>query len=355
MAPPTEEPQEESLRSIFEEAEEKRRSLGSAYEATSPLYRRDLDAALGLYERVSRQVAAVALFSPNESLEDLSTSALPYLLVDYHVAELVQKTPNLSPSQRTAVLRASRESYERFLALAEGYGLVSAHPYDKLLARYRDDEEGFAVVATADPAARRDGKMAAYRAEKELRGRLETLRRDPRYLEHGDEDVVRELYLADVAFSVHATFHALDSLNRELPLLAQAPDPLTPSLGPEPADASLSRLDQPLRRLQSLTNPGGPLLSRQGRPLQPFTLVGDRAELGRGVFRPGHNLPTMSIDEYLDEEKRRGNILQGGEQPKAVVDEDDYEAGDRETYKARQWDDFTDDNPRGSGNTLNMG
>jgi hypothetical protein len=349
----SEEPQEESLRSIFEEAEAKRQALGSTYEATSPSYRRDLDTALSLYKRVLEQISAISLFSLNEGLEDLATSALPYLLVDYHVAELVQKTPNLSPSQRKAILQEARAAYERFLALVDGYGLVTS-PYDKLLERYRDDEEGFAVVASSDPATKRNGKIAAYKAEKQLRERLETLRRDPRYLEHGDEDVVRDLYLADIAFSIHATFHALDSLNRELPLLAQAPDPLAPSSGPEPADVT-SRLDQPLRRLHSLTNPGGPLLSQQGKPLQPFTLVGSRADLARGVFRPGHNLPTMSIDEYLEEERRQGNILQGGEEPRPVVDEDDYEAGDRETYKARQWDDFKDENPRGSGNTLNMG
>jgi hypothetical protein len=64
----------------------------------------------------------------------------------------------------------------------------------------------------------------------------------------------------------------------------------------------------------------------------------------------------MSIDEYLEEEKRRGGILEGGtEPPKQEVDEDDMEAVDRATYKARQWDDFTDDNRKGSGNTLNMG
>ena len=84
--------------------------------------------------------------------------------------------------------------------------------------------------------------------------------------------------------------------------------------------------------------------------------MGSRADLARGVFRPGHNLPTMSIDEYLEEERRRGGILEGGTDPaKPQVDEDDEEAVDRETYKAREWDDFKDENPRGSGNTLNMG
>jgi len=81
-----------------------------------------------------------------------------------------------------------------------------------------------------------------------------------------------------------------------------------------------------------------------------------RQQLRDGVFRPGHSLPTMTIDEYLEEEKRRGGMIEGGgEQPGKVVDEDDLKAADEETIKQREWDEFKEDNPKGSGNTLNRG
>lgn len=91
--------------------------------------------------------------------------------------------------------------------------------------------------------------------------------------------------------------------------------------------------------------------------MQPFTLLDRRTQLQQGVFRSGHNLPTMSIDEYLEEEKRRGNVIQGGEQSgiQPEIDEDDMDKADEETMKARAWDEFTEANPRGSGNTLNRG
>lgn len=64
----------------------------------------------------------------------------------------------------------------------------------------------------------------------------------------------------------------------------------------------------------------------------------------------------MTIDEYLDEEKKRGNIIEGGDESAGqVVDEDDMDRADEETMKARAWDEFTEANPRGSGNTLNRG
>jgi immunoglobulin-binding protein 1 len=102
----------------------------------------------------------------------------------------------------------------------------------------------------------------------------------------------------------------------------------------------------------------GPLLSKDGKPLQPFTLTDKRTQVQAGVFRPGHNLPTMSIDEYLEEERRRGGIIEGGGEKLGQapdIDEDDLDKADEETMKAREWDEFKEANPRGSGNTLNRG
>lgn len=52
------------------------------------------------------------------------------------------------------------------------------------------------------------------------------------------------------------------------------------------------------------------------KPLRPFTILpsnaAERARLQAQVFGPGYNLPTMSIDEYLEIEKQRGNIITGG-------------------------------------------
>jgi immunoglobulin-binding protein 1 len=66
----------------------------------------------------------------------------------------------------------------------------------------------------------------------------------------------------------------------------------------------------------------------------------------------------MSIDEYLDEERRRGNIIEGGGEKSGLrpePDEDNIEKADEETMKQRAWDDFAEENPRGSGNTINRG
>ncbi|CAG9937174.1 unnamed protein product [Clonostachys rosea f. rosea IK726] len=299
----------QSLRALFDAAEAKRQIVESSYDGSSPTYASELEAAISLYTKTHEAIATSSLFSPNEGIEDVSTSELPFLLTSFYIAELVQKTPRLQPQERIPVLRRARLAYDAFLNLVDAYGLVKS--------------------PTADAAAKRNGKIASFKAEKALKEKLSILKANPRYLENGDEELVRELYLTNTLFCVHTTFTSLDYLNRELSLLSLAP---------------------PAPPVATQTDPSRP-------PPEPFTLLGSgsRQELRRGVFRSGHNLPTMSIDEYLEEERRQGNILEGGTQPKTVVDEDDMDAVDRETYKARAWDDYTDDNRKGSGNTLNMG
>jgi len=66
----------------------------------------------------------------------------------------------------------------------------------------------------------------------------------------------------------------------------------------------------------------------------------------------------MTIDEYLEEERKRGGIIEGGGPQSATrpeVDEDDMDKADEETMKARAWDEFKEANPKGSGNTINRG
>ncbi|KAI1770738.1 type 2A phosphatase-associated protein 42 [Hypoxylon cercidicola] len=355
-----------TLKSVFQAAELKRIALEGTYAANSPTYHEDLAQALELYQECIQIINKICLFSPNEGLEDIATSDLPYLLVNYRIAELLQKVSTQSPLERKTALKATRDAYERFLHLLDSYSILSQSD-SKLFTEYNDDPTSFSTISTSDPAARRNAKIANFKMEKELKTKLAYMQKSPRYLEEGgDEEAVRELYLTNIAFCTHLAFQGLEGINREMEILAQAPIPIMPQATTatvqdderrrrELHDGYSDRLDRPL---STLTNSNGPLLSREGKPLRPFTLTSNRQELQRGVFRPGHNLPTMSIDEYLEEERRQGNIIEGGgeasmRQPEP--NEDDIEKADAETMKAREWDEFKEANPRGSGNTLNRG
>ncbi|KAI2607258.1 type 2A phosphatase-associated protein 42 [Hypoxylon fragiforme] len=355
-----------TLKAVFQAAELKRTALERTYESNSPTYHEDLSQALELYQQCIQIINKVSLFSPNESLEDIATSDIPYLLVNYHIAELLQRVSISSVLQRKAQLNTTRNAFEKFLHLLDNYSMLSQSD-KKLFIRYNEDPDNFSTISATDPAARRNAKISDFKAAKEMKNKLEYMRNSPRYLEDGgDEEAVRELYLTNITFCTYLAFQALDGISREMQILAQAPIPLTSQASAvhedderrrresHNNDGYSDRLDQPLNSLTTK----GPLLSKEGKPLRPFTLTSNRQEIQKGVFRPGHNLPTMSIDEYLDEERRRGNIIEGGgeasgRQPEP--DEDNFDKADAETMKAREWDEFKEANPRGSGNTLNRG
>ena len=176
--------------------------------------------------------------------------------------------------------------------------------------------------------------------------------------------MVRELHLTNIAFMVHQTFASLESIAQELQIIALAPPaPPQGQDGPDPDQRQDGRgsKDSYSDRLDG-QHPGmryaGPILSADGKPLRPFTLLDNRQILKKNVFRPDHNLPTMTIDEYLEEEKRRGGIIEGGGEASGIrpePDEDDLVKADEETMKARAWDEYVEANPKGSGNTINRG
>jgi immunoglobulin-binding protein 1 len=131
------------------------------------------------------------------------------------------------------------------------------------------------------------------------------------------------------------------------------------------------------------------LSTKHPQPLRSFTLLPsgtpDRTRLQDAVFGPGYNLPTMTIDEYLEIEKARGGIIQGGgymqpfflpasilnsicspqtgltESEQLLVDSEQdgtifgEQKAEEKRLKDEKWAQFTDANPRGAGNTMNRG
>lgn len=124
----------------------------------------------------------------------------------------------------------------------------------------------------------------------------------------------------------------LDSLDQEIELLRNAPpSPENRLQTTTEKDVDTWRLDVP--QPGGMFDSRGPLLDQSGKvdvwpsvspdnslhifqPLRPFTILPggatDRARLQGEVFRPDHRLPTMSVDQYLEIERQRGNIITGG-------------------------------------------
>jgi len=72
-----------TLRTCFEDAEAKRKVLETAFDSNSATFQENLTSAIEKYEECVKIAAQVSFFSPNETLEDVSSGDLQ--LVFNHV------------------------------------------------------------------------------------------------------------------------------------------------------------------------------------------------------------------------------------------------------------------------------
>ncbi|KAG8700458.1 hypothetical protein FRC08_004694 [Ceratobasidium sp. 394] len=370
----------------------------SAHSALAPEYKQISDDALADLRLVAAAISDLQLFSKNETLEDISTQQLVYLSVPYATAELLQSLPSTEPSLRKATLAEAELELQKFISYMVDYEIVDDATV-QLIKR--------SPQLLNNPAQRREAKIQQYQAEKQLKSQIQALRSQslsadvdepannydalrallPPSKPHAgsvnteeddidmDDESLRELSILLLRLLFTLANASLLQLSQELELLKNMPPPPGPSAqstqGSQPNDDTW-RLDQTPR---GGPDGRGPLMDAKGRPLRPFTImpaghIAERTRLQQEVFRPDHRLPTMTIDEYLAEEERRGNIIRGGgkaseeaptssEQLAIDAEQDGTRLGEEKDEEKRlkdeDWAIYTDENPRGMGNTMNRG
>jgi len=304
----------------------------------------ELDKLLAKLKAIAWRVDQLHLFSPNEELDDINTTDLKFLLVPYLLAETAAATQDMA--RRLEVLRSAVVYWRMFGQLCERLKLAHA---DDMRALSLGSED------RVDANTRREEKIARYRRSKELDKKVAWLfkkRGDEfRWGTAGfDEDLERDLILALLSRAAGATVEGLLSAEAEIPMLEMMMARGGPGAGP-PARAAEPREKPWCVRIQ------------------------DKSELQKlyleQVFQPDITMPTMSIAEYAEiemqqarEKQERGQIMEARQH----ADEDErWYSGDRygtreeyeddaATYKARDWDDWKDEHPYGSGNKMaNLG
>ncbi|KAI0807790.1 serine/threonine protein phosphatase PP2A-associated protein [Fomes fomentarius] len=359
-----------------------------------------IQAALADLRQCGSRVAKLSLFSSNEQLADIPTRDLVYILVPYVLSEVLSRIRTKDREERIDLVGNVKRHLESFIHYLELYDIITEE--DKALY-------GRSTSLVTDPAKRRELKIKQYKREKDIKSRMETVRKrtnqsatepssnielissilyDPsskpsesttNELDSDTEDVLREAFILLLRFIYAEARSQLESTNQELELLHNAPPtPLQPTFADDSRVAS-KRAEDDMWKLDAPLNRGGPdgkgpLLDPRGKPLRPFTILpsnaAERARLQAQVFQADHRLPTMTIDEYLEIEQQRGNIISGGgpqseakltskeqlvldaEQDGATFGEDKAE---EKRLKDEAWAHYTDTHPRGAGNTMNRG
>lgn len=122
---------------------------------------------------------------------------------------------------------------------------------------------------------------------------------------------------ASLKLAIMQTIQALEIIVLELDMLVKAPLQFEESIVKQQdhdirsyrpkSDGYNDKLDKIANHIN-----GGSMLTQDGKPLRPFTLVNKRQKVKDGVFQTSHSLPTMTINEFLEEEKKRGGMIEGG-------------------------------------------
>eukprot|EP00929_Paragymnodinium_shiwhaense_P062268 TRINITY_DN31092_c0_g1_i1.p1 TRINITY_DN31092_c0_g1~~TRINITY_DN31092_c0_g1_i1.p1 ORF type:complete len:390 (-),score=128.87 TRINITY_DN31092_c0_g1_i1:144-1313(-) len=303
----------------------------------------DLDDLSTKIKAIAFFVAKYRLFSPNEELEDIRTNDLKYLLVPYILAEVTAAQTDME-----ARLRALRHSIVFWQAFAADCERLKVADKGDLQAIDREPE------ARLDAATKREEKIDRYKRCKDLDEKIGYLFAKKKEcfgdeFSWGtcgafDEDMERDLVLALLRRAVASAADNLASAQQELPLLEM---------------------------MMARGGPGAPPPARPPPAEKPFIMrIQDKAELMKiykdMVFQCPHPLPTMTIEEAAEIEMAQMQERQDGEAERArqqqweqdqrfwggrygTQEDDDDE---KKTYKDRDWDDWKDEHPWGSGNKM---
>lgn len=148
---------------------------------TSPLAQELVQDSLKNLSTLDSRIIGLSLFSPNESLEDISTRDLVYLLVPYVYAEVQGRIRTTDRDQRMVSLNQAqvrrslilvfflsdidiKRHLKKFLGYIENYEVV---PEEELALHEKR------ASTISDPAKRRELKIQQYKKEKELKTRIE--------------------------------------------------------------------------------------------------------------------------------------------------------------------------------------
>ncbi|KAK9803022.1 hypothetical protein WJX72_003617 [[Myrmecia] bisecta] len=302
-----------------------------------------LQNAVAALRRCDVLVDSLGVFSSNEEVEDISTQDLKYLLVAAFLGDLLAQSNVRDPEQRREALLQAVQSYARFLQRCEQYSLVSEEAKTNLNA------DG--SMTQQDPTTKRLQKIARFKREKALQEQLQEVQmqrmRQRRMAELDeeedggaqsggasslDEDFERQTWLMQVELAALKATEQIQMLQQEVEMLKHAAsipedERNRPRPGPPP-----ELMEQLMAAARGLEGP-----SREQR----------RQE----VFRPSHNLPTVSLAQHAQLEMQAAKAAEDKQRmAQAAAHEVDSDS-DEAVFKQRAMDDWKDEHPTGWGNS----
>ena len=297
-------------------------------------------------EKLTQSLNELQLFSSNETVDEVATNNLKFLLLPALLANLHSRRTG-SIDKRREVVTLCCIYYRDFIKRINEHEIVKIRLDDEEEDKSDSQIQKRTDDSFEDMARIRRDKITRFQEKKKLESIEQELRK--RMNESNvDDEVVRSYYISLIKKWAVIAFEELDSFQME---------------------------KECLKRMESSDPPAKPTQTRKETAFKPFILT--RNDVAKKVFGLGYpSVPVMTVDEFVDQKEREGtwaftqhkevydNSLQNwAEDPdkKRAEDEDENERKERlaeeededEIRRLRNWDEFKDDTKRGSGNTMN--
>ena len=255
---------------------------------------------------------ASVMMSRNEDRDDACTSSILFTVLPYVSGSLLYHHGKYDRNSRLVLLQQVSQYWDQFRAFCNQLGFMN-----ELLQPAVDSRE-----TKINALRRREITKSAFM----------------NVFNAGDLDEVRDSVLDVVEFFAIECEIETAFLNQEIEILNSAPV--------EVSEPSSSSIEDHNRR-------------------KPWTLKLDKSSIRsimtKEVFRPDISMPSMSLAELANLEVVQMRQAAATRTPEANDESigfycQEAARSDLEDEKARLWDDWKDDNPRGSGNKLvNLG
>ncbi|XP_054161641.1 immunoglobulin-binding protein 1-like [Oppia nitens] len=312
-------------------------------------------------EEATRLVNQLSLFSTNESVEEIATKNVKYLLLPALLADLTLMTIKFD---RHEILNTAETYYKDFIQRLNDYQICNIEvKHNDIVSDDNKDEKAStsSVMASLDSAVRnRNAKIKRFNANKEMDNKLNEMRQRISQTDDDnvDDEILREYYLVLIKRWINKSFEELYNIETEKPIVEHL------------KKMKSTDSEDKLNARKANTN-------KSETKLKPIIIT--RNEFQKKVYGLGYpSIPTVSVDDFITEKIKEGSLeindknpvynnslLNWAENPEKKLAEDETEEERKEKLievddtnnirRARDMDDWKDVHKRGEGNRKNMG
>lgn len=228
---------------------------------------------MDILEKATKLASFAGMFSTNESIDEIATNDLQFLLLPALLGALSLK---LTHGDRKEIIDVAEIYFKDFLQRCNDYGLSNYVFKDKSNQQQVSVKNDQLLIR--EMVNTRQNKIERFKEQKVLEGQLKDLKVN---LENPnvDDETKRKYFITMIKLFIHQGILELDSIEMEKPILAHMQ-----KIKDEEGSSSSSCIKK--------HHP-------KSKPLKPIIITKD--DVQKAVFGAGYpSLPTMTVKEFYD-------------------------------------------------------